>query len=252
MTKLLCFLCAFFLCAAAGAATPPKVTESSVTYLSGKDTVSSLLYLPEGKGPFPAIVAIHEWWGLNDWVKEKAKMLAEKGYAVLAVDLYRGKVATDPDEAHILMRGLPEDRAARDLEAAAAYLGSLKEVDPARVGSIGWCMGGGYSLATALNDSKLAACVICYGRLVTDTATIAKIPCPILGLFGEDDQGITPADVRAFETACKEAGKKIDVTIYKGAGHAFMNENNEKGYRKESTADAWAKIDAFLARTLKK
>src|SRR5436853_6953044 len=86
-----------------------------VSYKSGNDTVQGMLYTPEGKGQFPAIVVIHEWWGLNDWVKEQASKLADQGYVTLAVDLYRGNVATTPDEAHELMRGVPEDRAAVDL-----------------------------------------------------------------------------------------------------------------------------------------
>ena len=106
-----------------------------VSYKSGDETVNALLYTPQGKGPFPAIVVIHEWWGLNDWVKEEASKLADQGYAALAIDLYRGKVATTPDEAHEIMRGVPEDRATRDLLAATSYLRAQKNVDPRRVGS---------------------------------------------------------------------------------------------------------------------
>ena len=129
-----------------------SATAKDVTYKSGDETVKGVLYIPEGKGPFPALVAIHEWWGLNDWVKEQASKLADQGYVTLAIDLYRGNVATTPEQAHEIMRGVPEDRATRDLLAASAYLRSLKQVDPARVGSIGWCMGGGYSLDLAIHD----------------------------------------------------------------------------------------------------
>ena len=85
-----------------------------VSYKSGDETVNAILYTPQGKGPFPALVVIHEWWGLNDWVKEEASKLADQGYVALAIDLYRGKVATTPDDAHQIMRGVPEDRANRD------------------------------------------------------------------------------------------------------------------------------------------
>lgn len=227
-----------------------KVTASTVSYESGKDTVAAYLCVPEGKGPFPAIVVIHEWWGLNSWVKESAKTLASRGYVTLAVDLYRGKATSSSEEAHELMRGLPEDRAARDLKAATAFLRSRKDVLPSQIGSIGWCMGGGYSLVAALNDPQLAACVICYGRLVTDSSNIARIHCPTLGLFGEEDQGITPQSVHEFEAACKGLGKQIDVKIYQNAGHAFMNPNNKGGYRKLSAADAWEKIYNFFSNTL--
>jgi carboxymethylenebutenolidase len=100
------------------------VDGKSVSYKSGDETVNALLYTPSGKGPFPGIVVIHEWWGVNDWIKEQASMLADQGYAALAIDLYRGKVADNPDLARELMRGLPEDRAARDLHSAFEYLSS--------------------------------------------------------------------------------------------------------------------------------
>src|SRR5437868_6199057 len=128
------------------AATSFAVEGKSVSYKSGDETVNAILYTPSGKGPFPALVVIHEWWGLNDWVKEQASKLANQGYETLAIDLYRGKVATTSDEAHEIMRGVPKDRANRDLLAASSYLRSQKNVDPKKVGSIGWCMGGGYSL----------------------------------------------------------------------------------------------------------
>jgi len=121
-----------------------------VSYKSGDETVQGILYTPAGKGPFPALIVIHEWWGLNDWVKDQASKLADQGYAALAVDLYRGKVATTPDMAHEIMRGVPEDRAKRDLHAAFDFLASQPNVKKDRIGSIGWCMGGGYSLDVAL------------------------------------------------------------------------------------------------------
>ena len=152
-------------------------------------------------------MVIHEWWGLNDWVKEEASKLADQGYVTLAIDLYRGKVATTPDEAHEIMRGVPEDRANRDLLAASAYLRSQKNVDPKRVGSIGWCMGGGYSLDLAIADPKLKVAVINYGHLATDDATLKKINAAILGIFGGQDKGIPPETVKKFEAQLHALGK---------------------------------------------
>src|SRR5713226_4285516 len=170
----------------------------SVSYKSGDETVQALLYTPPGKGPFPAIIAIHEYWGLNDWVKEQSSKLADQGYTALAIDLYRGKVATTPDMGHELMRGVPEDRAKRDLHAAFEFLQSQPNVKKDRIGAIGWCMGGGYSLDVALQEPTLAADVINYGHLATDPETLKKINAPILGIFGGQDQGITPNDVHKF------------------------------------------------------
>jgi carboxymethylenebutenolidase len=223
-----------------------------VSYKSGDETVQGILYTPAGKGPFPALIVIHEWWGLNDWVKEQASKLADQGYAALAVDLYRGKIATTPDMAHEIMRGVPEDRAKRDLHAAFEFLTSQPNVKKDRIGSIGWCMGGGYSLDVALQEPTLAAAVINYGHLATDTDALKKINAPILGLFGAQDQGIPPADVKKFGATLDQLGKKIDVKIYDDAGHAFENPNNKTGYRAADAADAWKRTVDFLAMTLKK
>src|SRR5271156_5574612 len=137
----------------------------TVKFPSGKETIEGYLAVPEKPGRYPAVIVIHEWWGLNDWGKEQTVKLAEQGYVALAVDLYRGKVATDPAEAHELMRGLPQDRAIRDLQSGFVFLATRKDVNANRIGSIGWCMGGGFSLQLAIHTPRLAACVVNYGSL---------------------------------------------------------------------------------------
>ncbi|PYV98968.1 MAG: dienelactone hydrolase family protein [Acidobacteria bacterium] len=224
----------------------------SVSYKSGDETVQATLYTPTGKGPFPGIIVIHEWWGLNDWVKEQASKLADQGYAALAVDLYRGKVATTPEEAHEIMRGVPEDRAKRDLHAAFEFLKSQENVKPDRIASIGWCMGGGYSLDVALQEPTLSAAVINYGHLATDANSLKQINAAVLGNFGGQDRGIPVEDVKKFEQALRDLGKQADIKIYPDAGHAFENPNNKTGYRPEDAADAWQRTVNFLASKLKK
>jgi carboxymethylenebutenolidase len=222
-----------------------------VSYKSGDETVNAVLYTPQGKGPFPALVVIHEWWGMNDWVKEQASRLADQGYVALAIDLYRGKVATTPDEAHEIMRGVPSDRANRDLLAASSFLRSQKNVDPAKVGAIGWCMGGGYALDLAIADPKLKAVVINYGHLASDQATLQKINAAVLGIFGGLDKGIPPADVNKFEADLKALGKPVQIKIFPDAGHAFENPNNKQGYRADDAKQAWELTTSFLAKNLK-
>ena len=224
----------------------------SISYPSGTETVTGYLALPEGAGKKPAIVVIQEWWGLNDFIRGKADEFARKGYVALAVDLYRGKVATDPDTAHQLMRGLPEDRAMRDLKAAVDHLRSRDDVDATRIGSVGWCMGGGYSLALALAEPKLAGAVIYYGRLVTDDAAIKALAVPLLGNFGGQDKGIPPESVREFEAKAKAAGKSVDFKIYPDAGHGFASSKDPAVYRAADAKDADARTDAFFEKTLKK
>jgi carboxymethylenebutenolidase len=222
-----------------------------VSFPSGSESASGYLAAPEGSAKKPAIVVIQEWWGLNDFVKKKADHFVSEGYVALAPDLYRGKVATDADTAHQLMRGLPEDRAVRDLKAAVAYLRTRPDVDPNRIASIGWCMGGGYSLALALAEPTLAGTVIYYGRLVTDPGVIAGMKVPLLGNFGGMDQGIPPASVRDFEKQAKAAGKNVDFKVYPEAGHAFASSSDSKVFRSADAKDADARAEGFLSKVLK-
>ena len=230
-----------------------RAEEQTITYKSGDETASGFLATPAGKGPFPAVVVIQEWWGLNDWVKDQARALAKEGYVALAPDLYRGKVTASPEEAHQLMMGAPPDRVLRDLRAAYASLQSRSDVTKGRIGSVGWCFGGRYSLELATKEPTLAAAVAYYGAPPTDPASIAAIKAPVLGNFGGDDKGPSPDQVKAFEAAMKKAGKSVDVKIYPGAPHAFANVNNPwGGYREAAAQDAWARTTAFLASNLKK
>lgn len=230
-----------------------SAADSTVSYKSGDEQVTSFLATPEGKGPFPALVVIQEWWGLNDWVKDQARALAKEGYLAVAVDLYRGKVTDKQEEAHQLMMGAPRDRIVRDLQAAFGYLQSRPDVKKNRVGAIGWCMGGRYTLELATLEPRLAAAVAYYGAPPTDAKAIAAIKAPVLGNFGAEDKGPAPEQVKAFEAAMKADQKSIDVKIYDGAGHAFANVNNPwGGYREAAAKDAWARTSAFLAQKLKK
>jgi len=221
----------------------------TVTFLSGKEPIKGYVAVPEQPGRYPGVIVIHEWWGLNDWVKQQTEKIAELGYVAMAVDLYRGKTATTPEEAHELMRGLAQDRAVRDLQAGYDYLTTRKDVN-GRIASVGWCMGGGYSLQLAIHQPRLSACVVNYGALPTDPNDIQQIAAPVLGNFGADDHGITPADVKAFQKTLAGLGRYVDIKIYDGAGHAFENPSNETGYRPEAAADAWARTVAFLKRAI--
>jgi carboxymethylenebutenolidase len=149
-----------------------------------------------------------------------------------------------------LMRGMPQDRAIRDLQSGFVFLATRKDVMPNRIGSIGWCMGGGLALQLAIHTPHLAACVVNYGSLPTDPNDIQNIIAPVLGNFGAEDRGITPADVKAFEKTLKGLNRYVDFKIYEGAGHAFENPSNTTGYRPEAAADAWTRTLAFLHKVL--
>ena len=223
-----------------------------VTFKSGDQTAQGLLYLPAGAGPHPAIVVIHEWWGLNDWVKQQAADYAARGYVALAVDLYRGQVATDPALAHELMRGLSQDQGVRDLVASVAYLRSRSDVKRDAIGAVGWCMGGGYALDLAIAEPALRAVAVNYGSLATDKNSLEKIHAAVLGNFGGQDRGIPPAKVNDFNAAMKSLHKSVDTKIYPDAGHAFENPNNKDGYRAGDAADAQQRMQTFFASNLQK
>ena len=221
-----------------------------VPILLGPERVAGFLAFPGQSTRCRAIIAIHEWWGLTQWVKDQATSLAANGYVVLALDLYRGKVAANRSEARELKRGLPEDRAIGDMKAAFDFLADHPHVCPEHIGALGWSMGGRLALQLAIHEPRLAACVVNYGSLPTIPADMQKINAPVLGIFGSLDREIPPHKVRAFERGMHAVKKTVDIEIYDGAGHAFENRTNAKGYRPEAAADAWARTLAFFDQVL--
>ncbi len=214
--------------------------------------LSGYLSLPKGEGTHPGVVVIQEWWGLNDWVKQETDSLALHGYVAFAPDLYSGKVAYDEATAHQLMSGLVEDEAMQTLRAAADFLRSRQDVRANAIGVVGWCLGGRYSIRLAAADPGIRACVAYYGAPITDPRAIQGFQAAILGNYGGEDQGPSPAQVRDFEAALRKAGKKVDFKIYPGAPHAFANQNNPwGGFRPAAAKDAWSRTLAFLNRELK-
>lgn len=226
-------------------------TAQEVGWSNGTETVHGVLYLPPGHGAHPALVVIHEWWGLTDWVKDQAQDFARQGYVTLAVDLYGGQVTSDSQKAYQLMSGLSQQRSVATLTGAVAYLTRRRDVDPRRIGAIGWCMGGGFAAQLAIADPDLRAVVINYGELPTDRASLERIHAAVLGNFGGLDRGITPDDVHAFQTSMQALGKSVNVKIYPDAGHAFQNPNNKAGYRPADTVNAKERERKFLAQELK-
>lgn len=200
----------------------------------------------------PAVVMIHEWWGLNQNIKNMAEQLAKEGYVVLAADLYSGEVATEPGRAQELSRSVRDNQqeAVKNLNAAVEYLSRLDNVDSSRIASLGWCFGGGQSLQLALNsDRPLAATVIYYGNPVTDPQQLSRITWPVLGIFGSADRSIPVDTVNQFKNALDSAGVKNEIHIYEGVGHAFANPSGDN-YAPKETADAWQKTTDFLKRNL--
>jgi carboxymethylenebutenolidase len=199
--------------------------------------------------PLPAIIVIHEWWGLNDNVRAMADRLAGEGYMVLAVDLYGGEIADSPADARALMLNVVEDPGSAKENIRAAYE-FLTVAGAPRIGSLGWCFGGGWSLNTAqLFPGELDATVIYYGQVTDDDEKLRPISTPILGLFGADDTGIKVESVEAFRASLERLRKDHEVHIYPGVGHAFANPTGTN-YNEEAATDAWARTLEFLGRHL--
>jgi carboxymethylenebutenolidase len=225
--------------------------DGSSGYLVYADTTNATSTSGQQQQKLPAAVMIHEWWGLNDNIKDMADELASEGYVVLAADLYNGEVATTPDKAMQLVGTVREnpEQAISNLQSAVQYLASLPNVNSSRIASLGWCFGGGQSLQLALNSEQnpLAATVIYYGNLVNDTNELSKINWPVLGIFGDQDQSIPVESVNAFEQALNETGITNEIYIYPGVGHAFANPSGDN-YAPAETVDAWEKTLAFLKK----
>lgn len=231
----------------------PKVdTVTNITRISEEGVeVTGFLAQPAEAGRYPAVIMIHEWWGLNDQVKSMADILAGEGYAVLAVDLFNGKVAATIPEAQDNIRNNPPEKTLPQMRAALKYLRSQPDVDSGRIASLGWCWGGGQSFLLGANE-ELQAVVIYYGQVSADKAVLKDLKEPVAGFFGAEDTGIPAEGVIEFENALKQQGTDAEIYIYEGAGHAFANPTNTQAFRKEQAMDAWNKTLAFLERNLKK
>lgn len=205
--------------------------------------------IPEGDGPFPALVLIHEWWGLNENIKDLTDDFAEQGYVALAVDLYDGQVAETPEQAGALAGGVREnvEPAFANLESATNYLAGLEFVDGERLASVGWCFGGQWAYNMAANNMNIDASVMYYGRFSLED-DLSMMRADILGHFGEEDRSIAVDDVEQFEAKLSTLNGDHAVFIYPNAGHAFANEDREDAYNEEAAKLAWQRTLDFLAR----
>jgi carboxymethylenebutenolidase len=225
--------------------TPSSVTTEDVLYF---EDISGYLATPSQDGTYPGLILIHEWWGLNNNIRELAEQFAEAGYVALAVDLYEGSVTDDPSIARELAGGVRGnmDRAFDHLRAAVSYLEAYPAVQGNRLASVGWCFGGGWSYEMAKNDLGVAASVIYYGRFNPED-DLSIMRATILGHFGENDTSISVDDVVTFQATLKTLSGDHEVFIYPNAGHGFANESS---YVPEAAVPAWERTLSFLASQL--
>lgn len=243
-----------FAVIAVDAAFGASVTDhTNITYPAADGTtLHGYLAQPQGDGPFPAVLMVHEWWGLNAEITEMADKLAEAGYVVLAPDTYRGQTTSQIPRALFLRVTTPAERVDSDMQAAFDYLAALDNVDAARIGVMGFCYGGGVALRHGVSNPRIAATINLYGDTIDDPAAFGALlepgAGPVLGIFGALDAQIPLAEVAAFEDALNAAGIASEVTVYEGVGHAFVNPPSIAAGG--AAAEAWSQILAFFADTL--
>lgn len=201
-----------------------------------------------GKGP--GVVVIQEWWGLVPNIKDICDRFAGEGFVALAPDLYHGASTAEPDEAMKLMMGLKMDQAAKDMSGAVDYLVGLDAATGDKVGSVGYCLGGGLSLFLASLKPQIGACVIYYGVLPGAQPDLAGLQAAVLGHYAENDQFAGPQAARALESQIKAAGKQVEFHIYPATEHGFFNDTRSDVYNAEAARLTWERTLAFYRQHL--
>lgn len=226
---------------------------SDLAYFDADASAKGYLAVPEGEGPFPALVIIHEWNGLTDRVRQVADDFAAEGYITLAADLYSGRTGSNSQENIALMQEVSGnmDMVVANLNAATAYLKGRDDVT-GRIGAMGWCFGGGIALSFGLDGDAHDATAIFYGRLIDDPEVLAHIDHEVYGTFARLDQGPAPEQVEAFEAALNSIGIENDLHIYDEVGHGFwLRIDEDAAVRAAPGLDAWNRLKAYLDRTLR-
>jgi carboxymethylenebutenolidase len=229
-----------------------EIRSESVQLLANEEPAGGYLAIPEGKEALPVVV-IQEWWGVNEHIKDVARRFAAAGFLTLAPDLYNGQVAAEPDDARKLAMSVREnwDQALAVIQAAVNYLLDHPLVNTEGVGLTGFCMGGGLAWHGAAKVDGLAAVVPFYGGgpEMSDTE-VGWIDVPVLAIFGELDQGVSPEVARSRAAQMDRVGVEHETIIYPNAHHAFFNDTRAGAYNPEAAADAWQRMLELFRQTL--
>ena len=234
-----------------GTAPPPRGI--AARYVPGDEETQGYLAVPEGEGPFPALIIIHEWNGLVDRIRQVADAFADQGYVTLAADLYRGRTGANPEENRALTQ---EARADMDgvianLDAAQQFLRNRSDVT-GKVAVMGWCFGGGIALSYGLGGEQHDGTAIFYGSLIEDPEVLRGMHHPVYGTFGANDRGIPPEQVERFAAALDALGIENDIHVYDHVGHGFwLRVDEDPATRTAPAQDAWDRLLRFLAYTLR-
>jgi carboxymethylenebutenolidase len=236
--------------AATGGERLAAVTNTTIPGQQGGPDVAAYIARPAGEGPFPVVIMIHEFYGLNESIVGKAEGLAEEGYLVIAPDTFRGSTTAWIPRAIYQVITTRSEQVNQDLDSVYAWIAGQPELDTRRTGVLGFCYGGRAALVYSLHNPGLAATVIFYGSPETDPQVLQALPGPVLGIFGEADSSIPLEEVQAFEAALEQAGVPNQISIYEDQPHAFLT-SMEAIRAGGVQGQAWAEMVAFLEAHLK-
>ncbi len=220
-----------------------QVITETVTFPVDGDTASGYLARPEGRGPFPGVIVVQEWWGIDEHIKDVCRRFAGEGFAALAPDLYHGQVTSDPDEAMRLMTALDTKKAVRELGAAAAFLAAQPYTQGRGIGAIGFCMGGGLALELACESPHIQAVAPFYGVNPEPIERVQNIRGPVLAIYAEDDPWVDPPRrAEELRAALERYGKRFEIHVYPATQHGFFNDTRPDVYNARAAQDAWARV----------
>jgi carboxymethylenebutenolidase len=221
----------------------------SVPRTDGRGTMESFFVRPEGEGPFPGLLVIHEAFGLNDNIRAIAKQFAQQGYAALAVDLFsnRNRVICMLQAFHGMLFRPLNNPMLSDLQSALAFLQKQPGVDPKRIGAVGFCMGGGYALQLAVTEQGMKVASAFYGVAPKPLEAFAR-SCPIVGSYPEKD--FTVAGARELDAVLEKNDIPHDIKFYPNTQHAFFSQQRTP-FEVEASKDAWQRMLSFFQEHLK-
>ena len=221
---------------------PETIATSTVSFRANGDTADGYLAYPVSPGPHPALIVIQEWWGVDSHIKDITERLARLGFAAVAPDLYHGQVTSEPDEARKMAMALEYDRAAKEIDGAARWILEQPYARGPKIGCIGYCMGGGLVLTTAIRNQDIGAAIVYYGGLPRPPEQLQAIQAPVLAFYGDGETD----RANQLQQLLAQNDKSIELHIYEGAAHGFFNDTNEGGYNLAAASDTWPRAIHFL------
>jgi carboxymethylenebutenolidase len=226
------------------------VRTESVEYPTNGESGKGFLAAPQGEGPFPGIIVVQEWWGLDDHIKDVVQRFAGEGFVALAPDLYHGKVTKEPGEAQKLMMSLNLGEATKELTRATEFLASRPEVGGRGIGAIGFCMGGGLALNLACESPHIRAVAPFYGTNPNPVDKVQDLGGPVFAAYAEHDNFAGESVRRQLEEALIKFDIGHETRVYPGAQHAFFNDTRADVYDRKAADDAWKRAVSLFRENL--